>query len=471
MKKIELFFTAILVPLDLAMLVLAAVTAYFLRFEIFAEIRPIIFDLPFAQYLKAALTVALIWLVIFALNGLYRVQGPRRIVYEFSRVFVACSTGMMVLIIWIFFRRELFSSRFILLAAWVLSFIFVWLGRVVIKSVRLVLLKNGIGVRQVVVIGQEKNAQVIMDEIRRNTTLGLQAAENIPIKDSDLIFRLDEIIADRQIDDLILADPHAPRPLILELIDWAASNQVGFKYAADLFDTAAANVEVTAIAGIPVVEFQKTRLEGWGRIYKRIFDIAASLILIILTLPIMIATAAAIKLDSKGQILWRRFEEDNRPVTRIGQYGKPFHYFKFRSMIPGAHSLRYGELAGQDLRRGSPLVKIKDDPRITRVGKFIRRYSIDELPELFLVLAGKMSLVGPRPHFPEEVAKYKKQHRRAFAIKPGITGLAQISGRSDLDFEDEVKLDVFYMENWSLLMDIAILLKTPWAAIKNRNAV
>jgi lipopolysaccharide/colanic/teichoic acid biosynthesis glycosyltransferase len=122
--------------------------------------------------------------------------------------------------------------------------------------------------------------------------------------------------------------------------------------------------------------------------------------------------------------------------------------------------LRYTELAEKDFRKG-PLVKIKDDPRVTRVGKFIRRFSIDELPEFFLVLTGKMSLVGPRPHLPEEVAKYKKHHKKVLIVKPGITGLAQISGRADLDFEEEVKIDAYYIENWSLKLDLYILFKTP----------
>jgi lipopolysaccharide/colanic/teichoic acid biosynthesis glycosyltransferase len=132
--------------------------------------------------------------------------------------------------------------------------------------------------------------------------------------------------------------------------------------------------------------------------------------------------------------------------------------------------MRYKELADKNLRTDGPLVKIKDDPRVTRVGKIIRRWSIDELSELFLVFIGRMSLVGPRPHLPEEVAKYEQHHRKTLTIKPGITGLAQISGRSDLAFEEEVKLDIYYIENWSILLDFSILLRTPLAVLKHRQA-
>jgi lipopolysaccharide/colanic/teichoic acid biosynthesis glycosyltransferase len=129
-------------------------------------------------------------------------------------------------------------------------------------------------------------------------------------------------------------------------------------------------------------------------------------------------------------------------------------------MHPNTHNLRYTELADKNIRKGSPMVKIQNDPRVTRVGRFIRKWSIDELPQLWNVLKGDMSLVGPRPHLPEEVAKYEHHHKFVLALKPGITGLAQIAGRSDLDFEKEIQLDTYYIENWSLWLDIKIILKT-----------
>jgi lipopolysaccharide/colanic/teichoic acid biosynthesis glycosyltransferase len=180
----------------------------------------------------------------------------------------------------------------------------------------------------------------------------------------------------------------------------------------------------------------------------------------------MILTALLIKLDSFGPVFFSTFR--GKPTMRVGQGGKLFHYFKFRSMEPETHDQRYHELADQDVRKGTPMVKIKDDPRITRIGKIIRRFSIDELPEFFLVLMGRMSLVGPRPHLPEEVAKYAKHHKKVLTIKPGITGMAQVSGRSDLDFEDEVRLDSYYIENWSILLDLFILFKTPFILVKKR---
>lgn len=226
---------------------------------------------------------------------------------------------------------------------------------------------------------------------------------------------------------------------------------------------------MTEISGVPIVEVKKTTLDGWGRIAKRIFDVVASLILIILVSPILLITAIAVKLDSRGPVLFSRLD-DGGMLYRVGQGGRLFHYFKFRSMIDKHNYMRYTELADKNIRKDGPMVKIVEDPRVTRVGKFIRRFSIDELPELFLVFKGDMSLVGPRPHLPEEVAKYEHHHKKVLTIKPGITGMAQISGRSDLSFEEEVKLDTYYIENWTLLFDLAIILRTPLAVLRLRKA-
>jgi len=251
--------------------------------------------------------------------------------------------------------------------------------------------------------------------------------------------------------------------------DFADEHHLAFRYAADLLGTKVLKTEVSEVAGIPLVEVKRTPLDGWGRIIKRIFDIVFSGLLIIAFSPVMLIAALMIKLDSRGPVFFSR-RDDGSFLYRVGQGGKPFKYFKFRSMIEHCDSMRYKELADRNLRDDGPLVKIKDDPRVTRVGKFIRRFSIDELSEFFLVFRGDMSLVGPRPHLPEEVAKYEHHHKKLLTIKPGITGLAQISGRSDLSFEDEVKLDTYYIENWTMMLDFSILLRTPLAVFRHRSA-
>lgn len=202
---------------------------------------------------------------------------------------------------------------------------------------------------------------------------------------------------------------------------------------------------------------------------KRCIDVIGSLVALFLFSPVMVLAAIAIKLDSRGPVFFSTLD-DGSPSRRVGKDGRPFSHFKFRTMAPGTHMLRYTDLAHRNMREGSPLVKIKDDPRITRVGAFIRRYSIDEMAEFFLVLKGDMSLVGPRPHLPEEVARYEPWQLDSLRMKPGITGLAQISGRADLPFDEEAINNHAYVHAWSLALDLAIIVKTPFVVLFGRGA-
>ena len=462
MKKTDSIFTIILIPLDFIMLVLAALTAYYLRVGTFVtEIRPVIYALSLGEYIGYTMVLAILWLLIFAIAGLYAIKIRRKLIQEIGKIFLACSTGILTIIVAIFLKRELFSSRFIILAVWAFSIIYITIGRLIIFQIQKSLLKKGYGAKKIILIGQDKNTQIIAAEIKNKPQLGYQIIKIFPAFNQEIKNQILEIHKKENIDEIIQTDPNLDKETTFNLITFTEANHIVFKFSADLFKTKTSRLEIDTLASIPIFEITKTKLEGWGRIYKRIFDSIASGIFIILASPVMLITAIAIKLNSKGPVFFSRLD-DGSPVKRMGQLGKAFPYFKFRSMVDKSDSLRYSQvLQDLNLRKGSPLVKIKDDPRITKVGKFIRKYSIDELPELFLVFIGKMSLVGPRPHLPEEVAKYKDYQKRVLDIKPGITGMAQISGRSDLDFDEEVKLDTYYIENWSLWLDLQILFKTP----------
>lgn len=469
MKKSELIFALLLIPIDFLMLIAAGVSAYFLRVgELVTDVLPIIFTLPFSQYLTYVLWVAVSWIMLFALAGMYTIKSDRRISAEFPKTVLACTAGIVVIIVAIFLQREFFSSRFIIIAAWVFSILYVTVGRIALLAIQRAFLIRGYGRHRIILIGSEKHADIIESAIRRDPKLGYEIIARFPEFSPAIAKIILEHHAQYPLDAIMQTDPAPEKSHTQDLMAFAEEYHITFKFIPDLFDAKAGRVAMSTIAGLPVFAVRHTRLEGWGRIYKRVFDIIVSLALIIVTLPIMLTVAIAIKLESRGPVLFKR-RDDGSPVQRIGQHGAPFTYFKFRSMYDKTDSLRYSAtLQARNLRQG-PLVKIEDDPRITRVGKFIRRFSLDELPEFFLVLVGKMSLVGPRPHLPEEVAKYQTRHKRVLAIKPGITGLAQISGRSDLDFEDEVRLDTYYVEHWSLWKDIVILLKTPFIVLFGRR--
>ncbi len=478
MKRSELFFSFLLVPLDFLMIFLAGVSAYFIRFSDFTtNIRPAIFELPFNNYIKITLLMAFLWLPIFAFAGLYNIKSARKLVKEIYRVILACSTGLMLIIITIFIRRELFDSRFIVLAAWILAIIYIIFARAIVRLIQRHLFNFGIGVRKVILVGSSKTGDNLINKFSSDKTFGFEVVKRVRDFSTETSQELAKFVEDnknnsdkgKKIDEIIQSDPNLTKAETLRLYDFADEHQLIFKYVADLLGTKVLKTELMEISGMPVIEVKKTPLEGWGRIVKRLFDLIGSFVLLTILSPILILVALLIKIDSKGAVLFSK-KDDGSSLRRVGQGGVLFNYFKFRSMISGSDNMRYNELSDQNLRNDGPLVKIKDDPRITRVGKFMRKWSIDEFPEIILVLMGRMSLVGPRPHLPEEVAKYEQRHKKVLTVKPGITGLAQISGRSDLNFEEEVKLDTYYVENWNFLLDLSIFLRTPLALIKKREA-
>ncbi len=458
------------------MIVLAGISAYSIRFaEITMVIRPAIFSLPFLDYLKILLWVALAWIIIFAFLGLYNIRGTKKIVREFYRVVSACSTGFMLIVVLIFMQRELFDSRFIVLVGWILAIVYISVARIIIRLIQRAMFKSGIGVHNVVLIGSSKTTDLLMQEFSSNKSLGYKVIKRLRDFKLETSQELLEYVKNRNIDEIIQSDPNLSKTEILHLFEFADENHVTLKYAADLLGTKVLKTEVAEIFGVPIVEVKKTPLDGWGRITKRTADVLASLVLMIILSPLIIFTALVIKIDSRGPIFYLDY--------RTGQFGKRFLFYKFRSMVAdlcdgeGPSATDAGNKALNKLvsdnksntRVAQPLHKIKDDPRVTRAGKFIRRWSLDELPQLLNVLKGDISMVGPRPHMTIETALYESRHKKVFAIKPGITGIAQISGRSDLGFDEEVKLDTYYIENWSMLLDLSILLRTPWAVIRRRK--
>lgn len=465
MKRSELILTAVKPPLDYLALIFAALAAYFVRYlPAVQNIRPVVFDLPFQQYSSLVLLFAAFWIIIFALAGLYAIRGLKNPREEIARVFVACSAGLALVLAVMVFSRYLFDSRFIILSVWGLAIVFVSAERLILRLVQRLAYKAGFGVHRLAIIGHNEVAEILSREFKNHPTLGYRVAVQFPVFDAQTQPQLEALAKTDALDEIIQVRPNFNMEQTMDLINFAEEHHLDFKYAADLLGTQLTNLEVATYAGLPIVEVKRTRLDGWGRIYKRIFDLALAAVFIVILSPIMLIIALAVKLDSAGPVLFK--------YKRIGQFGKPFTYFKFRSMIKDAHQYRFDPefLARQEnLRQGSPMLKFKNDPRVTRAGRLIRRFSLDELPELFLVFTGKMSLVGPRPHEIQEVEKYQRRHKKVLTIKPGITGLAQVSGRSDLDFEAEVKLDTYYIENWSLGLDWQIILKTPWAVIKRRQ--
>lgn len=441
-KKFELFLAAAQVPVDFVMISLSAFAAYYLRYQDFVtEIRPVVFDLPFQQFTLIVFIASIFWIVIFAWFKLYT---TRRITFteETSRIVQACSISIMAITTYMVFIREIFSSRFIIIFTWVFSIIFVILGRIFLRLLRNYFRRKGFGVYKTLIIGKNSITSVLTDLYKNKPQLGINVYKVIN-PSSDLITQLKK---QKNLDEIIQTDSNISRSVSAKIIDHCHSNHIIYKYVGGNFESKVTNNEVHTIAGIPLIELKRTPLDGWGKILKRNVDIVGSIFAIIIFSPFMLLTAIAVKLTSEGPIY-----ADTPP--RAGKYGKPFRMYKFRSMYVGAHK---DQKKYKSDRPG--LFKMANDPRLTKIGKFIRKTSLDELPQFFNVLRGNMSLVGPRPHFLNE---YTKEQLKVLDIKPGITGSAQISGRSDLEFSEELKLDSYYIENWSIWLDFWILFKTP----------
>ncbi|GAA3930742.1 sugar transferase [Microbacterium soli] len=327
--------------------------------------------------------------------------------------------------------------------------------------------------QRAIVIGDRLKATHITEKILRDPASGIRIigavtthgtrepiADGVPVLgDFDDVH---DIIDSHQIDSVILSTADAITPERARRFGWALDQKrIGLIVAPALTDIAGPRIHTRPVSGLPLIHVEYPHFEGRQRIAKRAFDIIGSLILLVLFSPVMIAVALAVKLTSPGPIFYAQ--------ERVGLHGKPFKMFKFRSMVVGADD-QLKSLLDQQGTADRPLFKVDDDPRITPVGRFIRRYSLDELPQFANALIGTMSLVGPRPQRAAEVALYDDDAHRRLFMKPGITGLWQVSGRSDLSWDDAIRLDLYYVENWSITTDIVVTAKTAGAIIRPSGA-
>lgn len=411
------------------------------------------------QYGTVLPVVLVFWAVVFAATGLYDINQKLFVdeAYYVGRgVTLAAVLSMAVT----FATRRYVYSRLILVLAWGLSMVVVSGLR---GLVRWLLSQLAWFRMKIVVLGANETGRLFARQLGRSRIRAseiiafLGDAEPIPVSSLEGIPVLGSITDARlrqlrkQADEVVVALPSAPRDRLLELLEQCeAAGFPEIKVIPDFHGIATVRASLTDIGGVVLVRLRANVLVGVSRIMKRAMDIIGAGFVLVLASPVMLAAAVAIRLDSPGPVFFAQ--------RRAGEHGKEFTMLKFRSMYQDAEA-RLHDLLAQNEKSG-PMFKIRDDPRITRVGKILRITSIDELPQLFNVLLGDMSLVGPRPPLPREVAEYSEKHLRRLEAKPGITGLWQVSGRSDLEFEEMVDLDLFYIRNWTLWLDIKILLRT-----------
>lgn len=479
MKRSEITFGLLKIPVDFTMVVLGFLLGYKLRLmgdfipgrEF--ELIPANF-LPLEEYVEFGLLFGGMLVACFAFFGLYKIKNTAGPFGESRKVIKHSLVWGLLMMAYFFITREIFFSRLVLIFGGVLSVIFIVLARLLIHWIEKLLLNANIGTRTVLLIGANKITETLAKNLAEDShykVVGYLTEGSLRINSSKMLGNLKElnrIVRKYKVEVVIQTNQDLTAIQDHEILRFCQEKHIEYRFVPDILEVERSNIEIETIGGYPIIHLKPTSLDGWGRIYKRSVDILASICGLAILSPLFFLLALAIKIDSKGPVFFSKLE-DGSPAYRIGQEGKKFKFYKFRSMAHNSHHLRYSELAEKNHRKG-PLMKIKNDPRITRFGRLLRKSSLDELPNLWNVFKGDMSLVGPRPHLPEEVAKYEQHHYFLLTIKPGITGLSQISGRSDLDFEEEARLDTTYIKHWSPWLDMKIIIKTLLVVLRAKAA-
>ena len=448
--------------IDVILVYVAFAVGYFLRYE-FQLFRAVFDPLrrEFLPYLPYATFFAILLIFIYQANGLYRHIRGRAWMEEVTIIASGVANATVILLALYFILQPQITSRLMLVYVAALTTLFLAIARAIRHVVLGYLRGKGIGVQRVALVGMGDVGQAVLRTLVSRRELGYKVIgylDDDPQRgEQDLgrvvglgkLDNLENVVTAHGIDLVIITLQWRHYDKILELTRLLRKLNVDMRFVPDIFQLNLRQVQFENLDGIPLLGINGVqKLKGTSRIIKRVLD----LVIVIGTAPIWLLiyalVAIAIKLEDGGAIIYK--------AKRIGENGRTFGMLKFRSMIADADQLRDAVFEGQDPKHP----KLIDDPRITKVGKFIRRTSIDEIPNLINVLKGEMSIVGPRPPLPDEVAKYENWHLQRLQTIPGITGLWQVSGRSEVPFDEMVLMDIYYIENWSVRFDLQIMLMT-----------
>jgi exopolysaccharide biosynthesis polyprenyl glycosylphosphotransferase len=428
---------------------------------------------PVVDYTKLNLLTIPVLITIFTLIGLYNLKNLLGGTREYSKVFTATTITMFLNISVVFlFPDELVLARGWVLSIWVLSFISISSGRFLIRRVVYRLRQDGLFQKPTVIVGSNSEANLVAEQLLRAKTSGLKVIGYVhpgggasEIKENlsciGFLEDLNGIISKNQINVIILISSALSRDQILAIFKkFGTSKNIDLRMSTGLYEIITTGLQVKQDGMVPLVAINNVQLTGTDQALKTILDYCIAIPAAILFIPFYFLIALFIKIDSKGPVIYLR--------RVMGVNGKQFYAYKFRTMhTNGDHILAvHPEL----IEEYNHSFKIKDDPRITRLGKFLRKTSIDELPQIFNVLKNEMSLVGPRIISPEELEKYDQWAINLLTVKPGLTGLWQVSGRADLSYDDRVRLDMFYIRNWTIWTDLQLLFQTVPTVIFRRGA-
>lgn len=471
-KRAQIFLKIVAFFIDMVLIHTAFYVAYWIRFS--SGIMLVEKGIPsLSAYIPAFGVITFICILVFKFSNLYTLPYKFSL-EEFPAILRAVTISAIIVMALTFIYRQFTFSRIVIFLGWLLNLVFISLWRYLFNMLRRRFQHLLQEKKRVLIVGAGKVAKEIADGAclsgrQDYQIVGLinypkmERKEWYDFKNIKIYDRLEDLplaIGELNCNEVIMTKlPESQGPL-LQLITLCEKKDIEFKIIPDMLELVTTRSRIDYVFGLPVLSLKKIQLTGINFFIKRLADIFVALIVLgICALPIM-AIALVIRIDSRGTVFYRQ--------PRMGYKGRKFIFLKFRSMVQDADD-HLKDVIHLNERQG-PVFKMKNDPRITRVGKFIRRYSLDELPQFINVLKGEMSIVGPRPQVLWEAAHYDEWAKRRLMVLPGITGLWQVSGRSNLSYEEMIKLDIYYMENWSLWLDIDILLRTVPTVLFARGA-
>jgi exopolysaccharide biosynthesis polyprenyl glycosylphosphotransferase len=481
-RQWRMFEIGLTVIIDALLLYVAFSVAYYLRYKLLLNSSLIEYlrinvvggsekdrFSPISNLLEIGIIVG--GVLIFIIRGMYSIRLNGNVLLQMRQIVTSLTLGLSLLVAYFFVFPSALSSRLLVPFIWACSIVTLCLGRAALALLMGLMYRLGLGERRLLVVGSGRLGKMIMQHIAASPNLGYSIVgflHDMQESPGDfgrftMLGTLDDlalVIRTFQVDEVIIALPSELHEQTIRSVRLCEKLGASFMLVPELYELNLSRVDMVAIEGIPLLGIRQKQINPIQRAIMRATDIAGAILALVLGSPLWLCFALLVKWTSPGEIVLRQ--------TRVGIDGRRFTCYKYRSMYKNAEQMQ-ATLMGQNEAQG-PIFKMKDDPRVTAIGKFLRRTSLDEIPQLFNVLKGDMSLVGPRPPLPREVAQYEEWQKGRLTVKPGMTGLWQVRGRSNLSFDEGVLMDLYYIENWSLRLYFQILLRTVPAVLFSRGA-